>query len=60
MDRKRVAWGMTRCVLFLAQDTELLQFIKVRIKQGFLVSGRWVRVTMIRLVRKVFQDQDGT
>ena len=38
MYRKRFAWEMTACVLFMAQETELVQCIKVRRKQGFCVS----------------------
>ena len=52
MDRKRVAREMTRCVLFPDQDNELVQHIKVHRKQGFCLSVRWVRVTMIQLIRK--------
>ena len=60
VDRKRVAREMTHCVIFLVQDTELVQPIKVWLKQGFFVSGWWVRVTIILLVRKAFREQYST
>ena len=60
MDRKIFSRETTHCVIFLAQETELVQHIKVRHKKCFCVSGQWMRVTMIGLMRKDFHKQDGT
>ena len=58
IDRKRISREMTRLVIFPAQETDFLQRIIVRCKQGLCVSGQWEKVTMIRLIYKAFQNHD--